>query len=95
MGRRFVHWKGPVAATLILVLFIAAASFIVTGRINEAEEAVSFTRLAEEAEEFAHSLELNVDSDRDGLRFEWAGGIFTFLPEHRDIFFTPRIAFAR
>ena len=67
MGRRFVHWKGPVAATLILVLFIAAASFIVTGRINEAEEAVSFTRLAEEAEEFAHSLELNVDSDREKL----------------------------
>ena len=68
MQRRFPHWGSPLAATMLLVLLITAASFAVTGRINTAEEEVSFERLAEEAEELVHSLELNVSSDRDKLR---------------------------
>ncbi len=68
MRGRFVHWRSPLAATLILVLLITAASFVVSGRINEAEEEASFTRLAEEAEELSHGLELNMDSDREKLK---------------------------
>ena len=51
MQRRFPHWGSPLAATMLLVLLITAASFAVTGRINTAEEELSFERLAEEAEE--------------------------------------------
>lgn len=68
MRRRFVHWKSPLAATLILVLLIAAASFRVTDKINDMEEEASFTRLAQEADELALSLELNVHSDREKLQ---------------------------
>ena len=68
MQRRFVRWRSPVAATLLLVLFIAVASFIVTSQINETEEATSFKRLAEEADELAYSLELNMNSDREKLK---------------------------
>ncbi len=67
MQRRFVQWRSPLAATLVLVLLLAVSSFIVTGRINKTEEDVSFTRLAEEAEELSHSLEMNINSDRDKL----------------------------
>lgn len=62
------HWKSPLAATLILVLLIAAASFRVTDKINDMEEEASFTRLAQEADELALSLELNVHSDREKLQ---------------------------
>ena len=41
----FKAWKGPLAATLILVMLITAASFWVTGRINQEEEQTSFSRL--------------------------------------------------
>lgn len=67
MGRRFVHWRSPLAATLVLLMLVAAISFFVTGRINRAEEETSFQRLSEEAEEFANSLELNMRSDREQL----------------------------
>ena len=63
----FQHWKSPLAATLVLVILVAAASFVVTEQINRAEEEVSFTRLAEEAGELASALELNVSSDREKL----------------------------
>lgn len=67
MGRRFVHWKSPLAVTMLFVLLIAAGSFVVTRQINDAEEEACFTRLAQEAGELAHSLEINVSSDREKL----------------------------
>ena len=67
MHRRFRQWKSPLVVTLILVALIAAASYFVTRRINTMEENASFNSLAKEAEEFAHSIELNVSSDRDKL----------------------------
>ena len=67
MRVRMVHWRSPVATTLILVLVIAIASAVVTTKVNDREEAVSFQRLASEAEEFADLLERNMDSDRRQL----------------------------
>ena len=67
MQTRFVHWRSPVAATLILVLLIAAVSVFVTANVNDREEAASFQRLASEAQEFASTLELNMNSDRRQL----------------------------
>lgn len=67
MQTRLVHWRSPLAATLILVVAIVTASFYVTGRINNMEEQSSFDRLAEEAEEFASSWEHRMDSDREQL----------------------------
>ena len=37
MGKKTAHWKSPLAATLLLVGLIAAASFFVTSRINQME----------------------------------------------------------
>ena len=37
MQTRFVHWRSPVAATLILVLLIAAVSVFVTANVNDRE----------------------------------------------------------
>ena len=37
MQARFVHWRSPLAATLILVLLVTVTSFIVTRKINDAE----------------------------------------------------------
>lgn len=62
-----VHWRSPVAATLILVLLIALVSVVVTTRINEREESAGFQRLTSEAEEFVSVLELNMASDRRQL----------------------------
>ena len=62
-----VHWRSPVAATLILVLLIALVSVVVTTRINEREESAGFQRLTSEAEEFVSILELNMASDRRQL----------------------------
>ena len=67
MRRHLEHWRGPLAATLVLVILIAAASFFVTEQINRAEESESFVRLAEEAERLAESLEQNMSSDREML----------------------------
>ena len=67
MQARFVHWGGPLAATFILVVLVVIASIIMTDRINDAEEAASFSRLASEADEFAESLELNMSTDRRQL----------------------------
>lgn len=67
MEKRLAHWRSPLAATLILVLLIAAASFAVTGSINRIEEESSFQRLADEAAEFADGLELNMAADRRQL----------------------------
>ena len=67
MQARFVHWGGPLAATFILVVLVVIASVIMTDRINDAEEAASFSRLASEADEFAESLELNMSTDRRQL----------------------------
>ena len=60
MRRHLEHWRGPLAATLVLVILIAAASFFVTEQINRAEESESFVRLAEEAERLGESLEKNM-----------------------------------
>lgn len=67
MQVRSVHWRSPVAATLILVLLIAIVSAFVTTNINDREESASFQRLANEAQEFASTLELNMASDRRQL----------------------------
>ena len=42
MREGFQTWKSPLAATLLLVLLIAAASFWATDRINREEEETSF-----------------------------------------------------
>ena len=63
----FKAWKGPLAATLILVMLITAASFWVTGRINQEEEQTSFSRLEEEAGELARSISQTMMSDREQL----------------------------
>ena len=67
MQARFVHWRSPLAATLILVILMAAASVMVTSGVNTAEEESSFQRLANEAQEFASILERNMNSDRRQL----------------------------
>lgn len=67
MRTRIEHWRSPVAATLILVMLIAVTSIIITVKVNHQEEEASFQRLANEAEEFASMLELNMDSDRRQL----------------------------
>lgn len=67
MQARFVHWRSPVAATFILVLLIAIVSVVVTANVNDREEAAGFQRLANEAQEFSSTLELNMDSDRRQL----------------------------
>ena len=67
MQTRFVHWRSPLAATLILVILMAAASVMVTSGVNTAEEESSFQRLANEAQEFASILERNMNSDRRQL----------------------------
>ena len=67
MQKRFDRWRSPVAATLLLVLLIGAASFIVTEQINKREEAASFERLEEEAEELARVFEQTMTTDREKL----------------------------
>ena len=67
MQARSVHWGGPLTATFILVVLIAVSSIVMTNRINDAEEATSFSRLASEADELAKSLELNMSTDRRQL----------------------------
>ena len=67
MRARMVHWRSPMAATLILVLLIAIASVAVTASVNNWEEDASFQRLANEAWEFATIWERNMDSDRHQL----------------------------
>ena len=67
MHKRFSLWRGPMAATFILVSLIWVSSFFVTDRISRAEEEASFTNLSREAAELTHSLELNMGSDRDIL----------------------------
>ncbi len=67
MQTRIVHWRSPVAATLLLILLIAIASAVITTNVINREEDIGFQRLANEAEEFASLLELNMDSDRRQL----------------------------
>ena len=67
MGKKTAHWKSPLAATLLLVGLIAAASFFVTSRINQMEEQSSFVQLAEEAGKLARGMEQTVRSDREKL----------------------------
>ena len=64
MRSRSVHWRSPLAVTLILIVFVAAASFLVTARINGVEEQASFERLASEADEFARNVETTMNADR-------------------------------
>ena len=71
MGRQknsmFKTWRGPLAATLILVLLIAASSFWLTDRINHEEEDTSFSRLKEEARVLAQDIERTMTTDREQL----------------------------
>lgn len=67
MRTNLVHWRNPLAVTLILILLITAVSLWVTEQVNQMEENTSFERLAEEAAEFTRSLELNMESDRAKL----------------------------
>ena len=62
-----VHWGRPLAAAMVLVLWVAVASFWVTEQVNRQEEQASFTSLAEEADKLARSIEERVDSDREKL----------------------------
>ncbi len=80
MRTRIEHWRSPVAATLILVMLIAVTSIIITVKVNHQEEEASFQRLANEAEEFASMLELNMDSDRRQLELiaDLAGDYIAF-----------------
>ena len=62
-----VHWGRPLAAAMVLVLWVAVASFWVTEQVNRQEEQASFASLAEEADKLARSIEERVDSDREKL----------------------------
>ncbi len=75
MLKRVAHWLGPLAATILPVVLVVIASVIVTNNINSSEEQASFQRLAEEAGQFANSLEVNMASDRRQLELiaEMAG----------------------
>ncbi len=63
----FKTWKGPLAATLILVLLIAVASFLVTDRINREEEKSSFSKLEEETVILARNILQTMMNDREQL----------------------------
>ena len=67
LRRAFQTWKSPLAATLILVLLVAAASFCVTERINHEGEKTSLSRLKEEAGELARGIMQSMMSDREQL----------------------------
>ena len=63
----FKSWRGPLAATLILVVLVAVASFLVTNRINHEEEKLCFARLAEEAGKLSSDFEQTMSNDREKL----------------------------
>lgn len=67
MDKTLKIWRGPLAATLLLVLLVVVASFVATNRINQMEKETCFTRLTEEAGELARGIEQTMRNDREKL----------------------------
>lgn len=67
MQKNTVHWRAPLTATVLLVALVVAASFLVTGQVNQEEEQTCFDRLSDEADKMARSIEQTVAADREKL----------------------------
>ncbi len=68
MKSYFVHWRSPLAVTVLFVLLISTATYFVTSRISDAEEEKSFAALTNEAKTFATSWQQSMDADRNQLQ---------------------------
>lgn len=63
-----MNWQRSMAATVLLILLIVAASFLATSRINQMEENRSFTRLYEETNNLVWDIEDAVESDQKQMK---------------------------
>ena len=64
---RGLNWQKSMLVTVVMIIFMAAASFAVTGWINQIEEEYSFEILSEEAQELVNEINGYIDSDREQL----------------------------
>ena len=62
-----IHWQRPLIVTAALILLVAAASFLITGSINQMEEERSFERLYEETTALVQDIETHMKNDREQL----------------------------
>lgn len=62
-----IRWGRSTAVTSIIILLIVAASFFVINRINHMEEAKSFERLYEEADNLKDTIQMYAANDRETL----------------------------
>ena len=63
-NREKLHWHRSLVVTVILILLMVAASFVITGWISREEEERSFTRLRQEAGQVAGRIEEMTETDR-------------------------------
>lgn len=66
-NREKLHWHRSLVVTVILILLMVAASFVITGWISREEEERSFTRLRQEAGQVAGRIEEMTETDRAQL----------------------------
>ena len=67
-NREKLHWHRSLVVTVILILLMVAASFVITGWISREEEERSFTRLRQEAGQVAGRIEEMTETDGHSWR---------------------------
>ncbi len=68
-----ISWRRSLLATLLLIVLMIAASFVITGEINRMEEERSFERLHQEASSLAKEIETRKNSEQEQLASFVAG----------------------